>query len=201
MFLSILQCYLVDEQVFQFTGCEVCNITGLMEPCPNDTTIFDGITDLNSFDKIKDKILERTAQSTYCSAEKSFCFYDYDDGIVPPVNGVDSTNFPTTLLLVTEAVTSAPSPSPDDTATNTEDDIAPTGPPDTLVPTIAPIPPTEVPTDPTTPEPTPEPTPDPTPEEQPDPPDAGGGEGGGGSDGFDMNEIGSDGFDPNDLFG
>ncbi|KAG7354715.1 hypothetical protein IV203_004071 [Nitzschia inconspicua] len=201
-------CYLGEERVFKFTGCEVCNVTGVMEPCPNGTSFLDGITDLDSFDKFKDKVLERTNQGTYCSVERNFCFYDYDDGQIPPVNGLDSTNYPTELLL-TEGITSAPSASPGDSidvatpeeeAPDQEMTNAPTEPPETFVPTRAPIPPTSIPTDPPTAVPTPDPTPGSTPapaEDQQNPSPGGGG----GSDGFNMNEIGSDGFNPNDLFG
>ncbi|KAG7358748.1 hypothetical protein IV203_015337 [Nitzschia inconspicua] len=207
-------CYLVEERVFKFTGCEVCNITGVLEPCPAGTSFLDEITDLDSFDKFRDKVLERTDQGTYCSVERSFCFYSYDDGQVPPVNGLDSTNYPTEFLL-TEAVTSTPSAAPGDTtdvvATPEEDEpdqeitIAPTNPPETFVPTRASVPPTSISTDPPTVAPAPDPTRNPTPVPSTSPveeqqvPSPGAGEGG--SDGFNMDEIGSDGFDPNDLFG
>jgi hypothetical protein len=212
----IVQCYLVEENVFKFTGCEVCNISGVLEPCPNGTNLFDEFGDLDTFDKIKDKVLERTNQATYCSAERSFCFYNYDDGQVPPVNGLDSTNYPSEFKF-TEAITTAPTPSPEDindvsTPTDEIPDnedqeiaVAPTEPPQTDVPTVAPIPPTRAPTDPPTSAQTSEPTPDPTPDTTPEPveeqqPDSSP-NGGGGSDGFNMDEIGSDGFDPNDLLG
>jgi hypothetical protein len=189
----------------------VCNISGVLEPCPNGTSLFDGLDQLDTVDKIKDKVLERTKQATYCSAERSFCFYDYDNGQMPPINGLDSTNFPTEVLF-TEMVTSAPDPSPAPVETLPDNDnelqasAPPTVAPETPFPTKAPIPPTNTPTaSPTTdlgldrtPNPTLEPTVAPVEEPQPDSPP---GDGTGGSDGFNMDDIGSDGFDPSDISG
>jgi hypothetical protein len=187
-----------------------------LEPCWNGTTFFDGFDHLDSVDKIKDKVLERTDQASYCTAERSFCFFSYDDGQVPPVNGLDSTNVPTELWL-TELVTSAPEPSSGETAlpdqNDNQDPVSPppTVAPETAVPTKTPTLSTNMPTTSvTTPEPTsiatalnptPNPTSEPTlaPVEEP-PPDSSPDDGEGGSDGFDMDEIGSDGFNPNDLF-
>lgn len=180
-------------------------MTGVLEPCPNGTAFFEGFDDLASFDKIKDKVLERTQQATYCSPDRNFCFYDYDDGKVPPVNGLDSTNVPT-IFSFTEAFTAAPEAAPRENDENgpivessTPSPVQPSDPPQTLAPSIAPIPRTDVPTISPTPFPSAAPTPTPPVTQEPAPdPNSGSGSG---SDGFDMDEIGSDGFNPNDLFG
>jgi hypothetical protein len=211
-------CYLVEDHVFKFTGCEICNITGVPEPCPNSTNLFSGFDSLVSsdttFDDVKGKLLERTWQGTYCSAERSFCFYDYDDGKQPRINADNSTAVPTTFL---DDVTSAPDTSPsdgddedgDDTSSPTpapqlpiesptERPVSPTEPPRTPEPTEVPMPETDPPTIKPTLRSTPNPTPSPT--SEPNDTDTGNDGGGEGSDGFNMDEIGSDGFNPNDLF-
>jgi hypothetical protein len=205
--ICFLQCYLVEDRVFKFTGCEICNISGILEPCPNGTSLFDGLDNLDTVDKIKDKVLERTVQATYCSAERSFCFYDYGNGQVPPVNGLDSTNFPTEFLF-TDMATSAPDQSPGEALpdnNNQNDGLGSAQPPvtpETPYPIKAPIAPTNIATASPIPGPTLNPTLEPTPmplEEQP--PDSSPENGEGGNDSFDMDEIGSDGFNPNDFSG
>ncbi|KAL3910614.1 MAG: hypothetical protein SGARI_002035 [Bacillariaceae sp.] len=175
-------------------------ILHFISPCPNGTSLFDGFTidNLDTFDKIKDKVLDRTEQGTYCSAEQSFCFYDYDDGQLPPINGDNSTNVPTEEILATIVPEASPvddstePPEPNVFEDPSEPPVPePTDPPETPPPTEAPV---------QTPSPTARPTDSPTTapvQEDEQEPDGSGG----GSDGFDMNEIGSDGFDPNDLFG
>jgi hypothetical protein len=77
-------CYIPKEKIFRFSGCEICpNLLGVPEPCPkNISDIFDfsGGDMPNSLDSIWDEITGRTTQSTYCSADVSFCFFDYDSG-------------------------------------------------------------------------------------------------------------------------
>ena len=194
-------CYLVEERLFKFTGCEVCNITGVLQPCPNATNLFTGITQIGSLDQAKDKILERNNQATYCSAETNFCFFDFDDGQVPDVNA-NATEAPSELLFPTDPPTTTIA-TPDDPPTEVpgEDDSPPTSPPEPVVDetTVAPTPiPTVAPTPaPTEPEPQPEPEPVPEPEPEPEPAPGPGN----GSDGFNPGDTGSDGFNMEDLFG
>jgi hypothetical protein len=202
-------CYLVEDRLFKFTGCEICNISGVLQPCTNGTNIFNdfNIDNLDTFDKIKDTVLGRTLQGSYCSAEQSFCFFDYDDGQQPPVNGEDSTNYPTEEIFATQVPvgdsTDPPVPEESEEPEPAEDPTAapvaePTDPPETPSPTRAPIASTPNPTTSPTARPTASPTPAPVQEEEEPEPDSGGGDG---SDGFDMDEIGSDGFNPNEMFG
>jgi hypothetical protein len=77
-------CYIPKEKIFRFSGCEICpNLLGVPEPCPkNISDIFEwsGGDMPNSLDGIWDEITGRTTQSTYCSADINFCFFDYDTG-------------------------------------------------------------------------------------------------------------------------
>eukprot|EP00539_Tryblionella_compressa_P018478 CAMPEP_0178872720 /NCGR_PEP_ID=MMETSP0747-20121128/8277_1 /TAXON_ID=913974 /ORGANISM="Nitzschia punctata, Strain CCMP561" /LENGTH=743 /DNA_ID=CAMNT_0020539959 /DNA_START=291 /DNA_END=2522 /DNA_ORIENTATION=+ len=198
-------CYLVNERVFKFTGCEICNFTGIPEPCPNATNLFNGLDSLETFDDVKNKLTERTSQATYCTEEEiSFCFYDYDDGQVDPVNVVP-TSMPSELLFEQD-VTSAPVASPSEIGEPTSPPVMPNelpnDPPLTSAPSNIPMsdldPPTEVPTpEPSTNVPTQNPTESPiasVPTEEP-PDDTSG------SDGFNMDEApGQDAFDPSDFF-
>lgn len=190
-------CYLVDQNVFKFTGCEVCNVTGVLEPCPNSTNLFSGITDLGSLDEVRYKLLERSQQGTYCSAETSFCFYDYDDGQLPAVNA-NETAVPSEFLfeqdVTSSPIESVPTKPPDLSPETSSPDLetpATANPPPTpapVTPTPQPVVPTETPTDPV-------PTEVPTEMQQPGP------DPGSGSDGFNPEDTGSDGFNMNDLVG
>jgi hypothetical protein len=193
-------CYLADENLFKFTGCEICNITGVLQPCPNSTNLFTGITEIASLEEARDKVLERNNQGTYCSAEKNFCFFDYDTGQLPPVNAnetaapsgfiFDVTNIPTDPPASPVVVPPSLPQEPDEDPQQPEPTIPPVNPTDapTPIPTDAPVPdPTPAPTD-DVPEPQPEPEPQPTPGSE-------------GSDGFNPDDTGSDGFNMNDLFG
>ncbi|MGK3738512.1 MAG: hypothetical protein ACI8RD_011584 [Bacillariaceae sp.] len=75
-------CYIPKEKIFRFSGCEICPNpqTGVFEPCPKDLFEWSGGDMPNSLDGIWDEITGRTTQSTYCSADINFCFFDYDSG-------------------------------------------------------------------------------------------------------------------------
>ena len=77
-------CYIPKEKLFRFSGCEIClNLLGVPEPCPkniSDVFDFSGGDMPNSLDGIWDEITGRSTQSTYCSADINFCFFDYDEG-------------------------------------------------------------------------------------------------------------------------
>lgn len=156
-------CYLVDQKLFKFTGCEICDINGVLMPCPNSTNIFSDITNqLDSFQDVKDSVLGRSIQGTYCATnpeERSFCFYDYNDGQTEMVNLAEWTDSLTpmpTELLPTQAVTLAPvaSPGGEDGPTGSDTDststpLDPTVPP--VEPTVPPVEPTLPPVEPTLP--------------------------------------------------
>mmetsp|Transcript_48977 Transcript_48977/g.118605 ORF Transcript_48977/g.118605 Transcript_48977/m.118605 type:complete len:742 (-) Transcript_48977:399-2624(-) len=187
-------CYLVEARLFKFTGCEICNITGVLQPCPNATNLFTGITEIGSLDEARDRILERNSQATYCSAETNFCFFDFNDGQVPDVNA-NATAAPSELLFPTDPPATITTPDDPPAEVPGEDDFQPTSPPEPTVDetTVAPTPiPTVAPTPaPTEPEPQAEPEPEPAPGPGP----------GSGSDGFNPGDTGSDGFNMDDLFG
>jgi hypothetical protein len=219
-------CYLVDEKLFKFTGCEICNINGVSMPCPNATGIFGDFTNnLDSFDEVKDSFTSRSIQGTYCATgpeERSFCFYDYNGGQSEPVNKEEWTASLTsmpTALVPTLAITSAPAASPEgeDVPTGSDTDstfipvdptlppaestllpVEPTLPPvETIaLPTMMPVSPIPLPTFPPTSSVTSRPVSAPVMEST----EEDSGDGGGGSDGFNMDDVGSDGFNPEDLF-
>jgi hypothetical protein len=159
-------CYLVDEKLFMFTGCEICNITGVLQPCPNSTKFFNDFTsNLDSFDDVKNTIMARSFQSSYCAItpeERSFCFYDYDGGQVEPVNQANWTasisSMPSELPL-DEVITSAPEAAPEEEDVPTGSEVVVTTPPvsptlppgESTVPPVGPETPTRAPVAPTLP--------------------------------------------------
>jgi hypothetical protein len=214
---------LVEERLFKFTGCEICNISDVLQPCPNSTNLFAGFDTVASFDDIKNKVKERTTQGTYCaiegSGEKSFCFYDYNSGELEPVNNAEyiaslnTTAAPSAQSFEQEVtappVTPPSTPAPTEFLAPPDDLTQPSVPVSTEAPTDGVPAPTDEPVPAPTDEPVPVPTDLPTdiptklvtrsptaaPVDAPDPgPDNG-------SDGFNMDEIGSDAFNPNDFFG
>jgi len=79
-------CYLPQEKLFRFYGCEICYDGGIPEPCRK------GFTDLwigdelpNSLQDIGNILTKRTDQGTYCSAEVNFCFFNYTTGKIASV--------------------------------------------------------------------------------------------------------------------
>jgi len=74
-------CYLPEEKLFRFYGCEICNVAGTPEPCAKGfVDLWGGGEIPNSLQDIGNIITKRTQQSTYCSAEVNFCFFDYTNG-------------------------------------------------------------------------------------------------------------------------
>lgn len=91
-------CYNAEEKIFKFTGCEICNVDGILGPCPKNSGLGLGLGlgtsgDIQSFQDLGDIITNRTDQYTYCSAEVNFCFFNYTAGLVQNVNSDYSIKF------------------------------------------------------------------------------------------------------------
>jgi len=91
-------CYLVERQMFNFNGCEICldgypPVSGVCH-FPNGTTYpytkHNAILDLVEIRDVND-VLVRTTQVTYCAnknpdgPDMNFCFFDFNDGLLPSV--------------------------------------------------------------------------------------------------------------------
>lgn len=103
-------CYIVEDSIFSFNGCEVCAdgyppVDGVCY-FPNGTTYDFQVENALRIDKVTslDDLMARTYQVSYCAYENpggpedvNFCFFDYDTG---KLDGVVSNE------------TSAPTPKP-----------------------------------------------------------------------------------------
>lgn len=101
-------CYLVEDRVFKFSGCEVCidgypPVDGIcyLKDGTNYTFVATDLLDVESYNTVDD-LLSRTNQVSYCAAQNpsgpdtNFCFFDFElgqlDGLV-----IEATEAPTRL--------------------------------------------------------------------------------------------------------
>jgi hypothetical protein len=107
-------CYLVEERVFKFTGCEVCvdgypPVDGIcyLKDGTNYTFVATDFLDLESYNTVED-LVARTDQVSYCAEQNptgpdtDFCFFDFEDGQLDGLV-IDATEAPTSLPVLSSS--------------------------------------------------------------------------------------------------